>query len=158
MTSHATLRAAAGVMIQRLRSCDLPSLWQAGANLMTFVASDLQMLRVAETHFECLHRLRRTGITAQLMASAARGNVAPARLRVWRMTAITGRVGIESRRNRHRDARARRAMTSRTIYAAHRHVSRMIEFHAKALQARKRFERARLYIGMTDRADRTFGI
>lgn len=49
-------------------------------------------------------------------------------------------------------------MTGRATHAAHVHVARVIELHAKALQTGERFERARLHIRVTDRANRTFSI
>lgn len=72
------------------------------------------------------------------------------------MATITGRVGIKARRNRHRYAAARFAMTSGATNAAHVQVQRVIEFHAEALQPGKWFERPGLRIRMTDCADRTF--
>ena len=66
------------------------------------------------------------------MARAARGDVFAARLRARRVTTIAGRVRIEARWNRHRYAAARFAMTSGATDAAHVHVKRVIEFHAKA--------------------------
>src|SRR6185369_12107936 len=104
------------------------------------------------------HEFRRPRIAAQLMTGAARGNVAAAGLRSRRMAAITSCVRIEPGGDRHGDARARRSMTGCTTDAAHRDVSRVIELHAKTLQARKWFERSRLHIGVADCADRTFGI
>ena len=158
MTSHAALRFSSRVMIERLGSCHLPALRLASADLMTFVASNLLVLCVIEADAEGRHHLRRARVTTQLMTGAARRNVAAARLRARRVTTIAGRVRIEAGRNRHRYAAARFAMTRRTTHAAHTQVSRMIEFHPKTLQPRKRFQCSRLHVGMTDGADRTFRI
>ena len=158
VTSHATLRAARGVMIKLFRSCHLSSLRQAGTHLMAFVASNLLMLCVTEADTKRLHEFRRSGVTTQLMARAARRNIPTTGLRARRVTTIAGRVCIEAGGNRHRHAAARFAMTSRATDAAHTHVARVIELHPKALQARKRFRGAGLHICMTDSADRTFGI
>jgi hypothetical protein len=49
-------------------------------------------------------------------------------------------------------------MAGCTTNATHLDVQRMIELHAKALQTRERLQRARLYVGMTNGADRTAGI
>lgn len=49
-------------------------------------------------------------------------------------------------------------MTARATYAAHVQVARVIELHAKALQPRERFERARLHIRVTDGANRTLSV
>ena len=46
-------------------------------------------------------------------------------------------------------------MARRTTDAAHLHMQRVIEFHAKALQARKRFQSPGFYVGVTDGADGT---
>ena len=74
------------------------------------------------------------------------------------MTAIARRVRVKAGRDRHRDTAARFPMTSSATDAAHIQVPRMIELHPETLQVRKRFQRAGLNIGMTDSADRTFGI
>ena len=73
------------------------------------------------------------------MARAARRDIFAARLRARRVTTIAGRVRIEARRNRHRYAATRFAMTGGTTDAAHVHVQRMIEFHAEAFQTGKCF-------------------
>lgn len=158
VTGHAALPTASRMMIQRFGRTHLSSLRHAWFDLMTLVASDLQMFRVTETDTERRHEFRRARIAAQLMTGAARGNIAAAGLRSRRMTSITSCVRIEPGRDRHGDARARRSMTGRATDAAHRDVSRVIELHAKTLQMRKRFERARLHIGVADRADRTFRV
>ena len=74
------------------------------------------------------------------------------------MTTIAGRVGIKARRDRHRYPAARFAMTSGATNAAHVHVKRVIEFHAKAFQTGKWLLRSGFHIRVTDRADRTFVI
>jgi hypothetical protein len=53
VTSHATLRPSRRVMIERFRRGDLPALWHASAHLMTFVASNLLVLRMVEADSEC---------------------------------------------------------------------------------------------------------
>ena len=158
MTSHATLGPAGRMMIQRLGRTYLPSLRHARLYLMTLVAGYLQMFRVTETDAKRRHEFGRPRIAAQLMTRAARGNIATTRLCSRRMTSITGCVRIEPGRDRHSYARARRSMTGCATDAAHRDVSRVIELHAKTLQVRKRFERARLHIRMADGTDRTFRV
>jgi hypothetical protein len=59
MTSHATLSAPAGVMIERLGLRDLAALRHARANLMTLVTGSLLVFRMAEANSKCLGELRR---------------------------------------------------------------------------------------------------
>ncbi len=158
MTSHAALPAAGGVMIERLRRCYLPALRLTRAHLVTFVAVNFLMFDVAEANPKRGHHFRRARIASQLMTRPARGNIAAAGLGTRSVTTITGCVGVEAGRNRHGNAAARFAMTSRATHAAHAQVARVIELHAKTFQARKRFQCSRLNIGVTDRADRTLGI
>ena len=125
---------------------------------MTLVAGYLQVFRVTETDAKRRHEFRCARIATQLMTCAARRNITAAGLRSRSMTSITSCVCIEPGRNGHRDTRARRSMTTCATNAAHGDVSRMIEFHAKALQMRKRFERPWFHVGMTNSTNRTFGI
>ena len=77
------------------------------------------------------------------MTSAARRNVAAARLRARRVTAIANRMSVEVNRYGHRRTAAHFAVTRRTGDVTHLHVQGMIELHAEADQSiRKRFERA----------------
>ena len=114
------------------------------------------VFRVAEAHAKCWTRFGCAGITAELVASTARRNIAVAGFRTRRVTGEASRVGIEAGRNRQCDSSARRAMASRTRSAARLHVGRVIEVDAKTRQPRKRFNRAGIYVSVTNRADRTF--
>jgi hypothetical protein len=49
-------------------------------------------------------------------------------------------------------------MTGRAIDASHVHMQRMIELHAEASQARKRFQGAGLHVGVADGANRAVRI
>ena len=49
-------------------------------------------------------------------------------------------------------------MARGAIYAAHIYVPRMIELHAKTSEARKRFQRTRFHVRMTDGADGTLSL
>lgn len=158
VTSHTALTTTGGVMVERLWPGDLLSLGQTSTHLMTFVAGFLLMFGVTKADTEGLHEFRRARVPTQLMTGAARRDVAPARGRPRCMTSIAGRVRIEARRDRHRDTRTRRPMTGIASHAAHVDVPRVIELHAKAAQTRKRFERTRLHIGVTDRANRAIGV
>jgi hypothetical protein len=60
MTSHATLSASGGVMIERLGLGDLASLWHACTNLMALVTGSLFVFRVTEANSKRLRELRRT--------------------------------------------------------------------------------------------------
>jgi hypothetical protein len=62
MASQATLRPPRGVMIERLRRGDLSPLRHTGSNLMAFIACNLLMLGMIESHAECLGELRCPGI------------------------------------------------------------------------------------------------
>ena len=108
-----------------------------------------------EAYSKRLHEFGGTCVTTQLVTRAAGGNIASARLRARRVTTIAGGVSVKAGRNRHRDAAARFTMASSATDAAHAQVARVIELHAEALQARERFQRSRLHVGMTDGADRT---
>ena len=55
---------------------------------------------VAEVHAKCRARFRRAGITAELVASTARRNIAVAGFRARRVASVTSRVSIEAGRNR----------------------------------------------------------
>ena len=93
------------------------------------------------------------------MTSAARRDVAPAGLRPGRVTAKTGRVSAEICGYGHGDTATHGTMTSDAVDAAHRQMFRMIELHAKANQPRgKWFERAGLYVSVTNGANRTLRI
>ena len=158
VASHATLPAAGCMMVKRFRSRYLSSLRHARSNLMTFGAGNFLVLRVVKADAERLGKFRRPGITTQLMTRAARGNIPPARLRAGRMTSKTSRVRVESRGYRESNAGARRPVTGGATNAAHLQVSRVIELHAETLQTRKRLQRSRFHVRMTDRADGTSGI
>jgi len=142
MTSHATLAATAGVMIERLGLSHLPALRHAGANLVTFVAGSLLMFLMTKTNAKGLRILRRSCIAAQLMAGAAGRDVAPARLRAVRVAAETGRMRIEAGRYGKRHASPRRSMAGAATDAAHVQVTRMIEPHIETSEPRKWLERA----------------
>lgn len=93
------------------------------------------------------------------MTSAAGRNVATAGLSTRGVTAKTGRVRVEVRGNRHRHPAARGPVTGRTIDAAHREVTRMIELHAEADQSiGKWLGGPTLRVGVTNGADGTVGI
>src|SRR5512140_1355899 len=92
------------------------------------------------------------------MTGATRRDIAASGLGFGRVTAIAGRVCVKSRRDRKRHAAARGTMAGGATDTSHFEVQRMIELHPKTLQSRKRFQRAGLYIGMTDGADRAAGI
>lgn len=111
---------------------------------MTVVAVGLGIVqRMTEAHPEGRHERRRSSISAQLMTSAARRNVAPVRLRPRRVTTKAGRMRVEISGYGHRDTATRGTMTGDAADAAHREMLRMIELHAKAHQARgKWFQRA----------------
>jgi len=123
MTSQTALRSTCGVMIQRFRRRDLSALRHSGSNLMAFIAGNLLMLCMTKANAECLRERRRSRISAQLMTSAARRNIATAGLRPRRMTSIAGRMRVESRRYRHSHAATRRSMTRRAAHAAHLQVT-----------------------------------
>ena len=90
------------------------------------------------------------------MTSPAGRNVPSAGLRPGSVTTKTSGVRTEVRRNCHRDAVADWTMTSIAIHAAHRHMFRVVELHAKAHQSIwKRLDRARLRVAVADGADRT---
>ena len=71
MTTHAALRAAGRVMIQRFRCCHLSALRLAGAHLMAFVAGNFLMLCVIEADPKRLHEFRGARVTTQLVTRAA---------------------------------------------------------------------------------------
>src|SRR2546427_1898348 len=125
---------------------------------MTFVAGNFLMLGMTEADAKSRHEFRSSGITAQLMTSAARGNIATAGLRARRVASITSCVRIKAGGYRHRHAAARRLMTSRAANIAHLQMKRMIELHSKALQAGERFQCSRFHVRVANSADRTFGI
>jgi len=113
VTCHATLDAASGVMVQRLRCSYLTALWLAGANPVTFVASHLRVVDVTKADAERRHYYRCARVTTRLMTCAARGNVAPAGLRALCVAAKTGCMRAEIRRYRHRRAAPSLTMTAR---------------------------------------------
>ena len=89
------------------------------------------------------------------MACAARRNITIAGPGLWRVTAITSRVGIETGWNRKRYAAARRAVTARTTDTSHVEVTSVIEVHAKTLQTRKGFQRTGRRVCVADGANRS---
>lgn len=155
MARGATLPAAAGMMIKRLRLRHLPALRHAGPNLMARVAVGLVVFIVAEAYAKRLGKLRCAGVTAQRMARTAGRNVAASGLGPVRMTAVTGVMCAEAAGNRHRHACAHRSMTRSAFNAAHIQVTRMIKIHAKAAQPGERFQRSGLSVRVTDGTDRT---
>ena len=96
VTSHATLRATSGVMIERLGRRDLSALRHAGLHLVAFGAGDLFMFGVIKADPECRCRFRGSRITTQLMTGATRRNIAAAGLSARSVTTITSCVRIES--------------------------------------------------------------
>jgi hypothetical protein len=137
MTGHAALSATGCVMIQRFRRGDLPSLWHPGSNLMTFVAGNLLMLCMTKANAKGLRELRRPSVSAQLMASAARRNIAAVSLSPGSVASIAGRMRVESHRDRHSYAATRRSMTCCAANASHLEMKRVIEGHSEALQTRE---------------------
>jgi len=158
VASHAALPAPGRVMIKRFGRGDLSSLRHAGPDLMTFRARNFLMFRMVKADPESLGQFRGPGITAQLMTRSARRNIPAPGLCSGRVTSETSNVRVESRGDRQRHTGARRPVTGGAIDPAHIQMPGMIELHAEALQAGKRFQRSRLHVGMTDRADRTSGI
>jgi len=132
VTTHTTLRAGRCVMIQRLGLSYLSSLWHSRPDLVAFGASYFLMPRMTEANAESLRKFRSASIAAQLMTRAARGDVAPLRLRARRMTTIAGYVSVETGRNGQGYAATRGPMTSSAVNTLHFHVSRMVELHAEA--------------------------
>src|SRR5204862_5104306 len=86
MAGHATLPTTGCVMVERLRRRNLPSLRHAGPDLMAFSAGKLLMLCMTKANAECLRERRRPRISAQLVTSAARRNIAAAGLRARSVT------------------------------------------------------------------------
>jgi hypothetical protein len=64
------------MMIEWLRRRDLPALWQAGPDLMTFIASYFLMLRMVKADAECGRRFRSARIAAQLMTGSTGRDIA----------------------------------------------------------------------------------
>ena len=89
------------------------------------------------------------------MTRTTRRDIAAAGLRAWSVASKTSGVRIESRGYREGNAATSRSMTRRTTDTSHLNMQRVIELHAKALQARKRFQSPGFYIGVTDGADGT---
>ena len=116
------------------------------------------MFGVAEVHAKGCGPRGSSRVPAELVAGTTRGNVPAPGFRARRMTAITGRMGIEANRNRQRDAAPCRTVAGGTTYTAHVQVSRMIKVHAEAFQPGKRLERAGTRISMANGADWTLTI
>jgi hypothetical protein len=106
VTSHATLAATRGVMIERLRRGDLSSLRHSCSDLMTLSTDEFLVFCMIEADAKSLREFRRARITTQLMTGTARRNIATAGLRARCVTAITGHMSVETRDNRHGHARA----------------------------------------------------
>jgi len=158
MTRHAALGPASRMMVQRLRRGHLSPLRHSRPHLMTFCTGELLMLPVVEADSKRLGHLRSARITAQLMTGAAGRNIAAVCLRAWRMAAITRRVRIESRGYRKGNAATGWLMTGGAAHAGHFQMKRVIEFHSEASKSRERLRRPGFNVGMTNRADGTFGI
>ena len=86
-------------MMQRCRRSHLSSLRHSRPNLMAFVASYFLMFGMTEADAESLGRFGSASIAAYCVARTARGDVAPLRLRAWRMTTITSYMSVEAGRN-----------------------------------------------------------
>ena len=127
-------------MVKRFRRCDLSSLRHARLNLVTFVAVHFLMLGMIESNTKAYGGLRSPGITTQLMTRTTRRDIAAAGLCARSVASITSCVRVESRGYREGNAPTRRSMTGRTTDTSHRHMPRVIELHAKALQTWKRFQ------------------
>jgi hypothetical protein len=145
--ARVTTRTAAGasrcVMVERKRRGNLPALGHARSNNMTRAAVEFfcrVVIRVSEADSISRGLSCRSGIAAELMARAARGNIAAARLRFRAMALVTRDVRAEAGRNRHRHPAAAWSMTRRATNPAQARVTRMIETHVEAAERRKRFE------------------
>ena len=126
--------------------------------LVTTQALGSIVLRMTETNPKRGCRLRCTSITFQPVARAARGNIAPVRLRTRCMTTKTVCVRIKSCRDRERDSTTHRPVTTRTTQTAHVLMPRVIEAHPETRKPRKRFYRPCLHVGVADGANWVSGI
>src|ERR1700694_6206909 len=84
----------------------------------------------------------RANVTTGFVTHSAGRNIPLSRLRLWAVALIASNVRIQSRRNCHGHATARRSMTTSTTNAARSRVARMIESHVEAAQSRERFQLA----------------
>lgn len=140
-------------MIERLGCTYAPP---SRLNAMAFITSQSfapVVLCMTEADAKCRRRLRSANIAFHLMACATRGNVAPVCLRACRVTSITVVMRIEPPRDRERNSTTQRPVTTRTTQAAQVPVPRMFEAHSKTRKPRKRLQRTRLCVCMTDRAN-----
>lgn len=116
---------------------------------VTALAILTAVARMAEIKSD-IRGFRRNAVRfALLMTRRTRTEVFLADYFVGRMTLNTGRVRVHARRNRH--IRALRSVTRRAVRFFE--MRRMIEFHSKGFQRRKRFQLARFGIRVTDRAN-----
>jgi len=128
----------------------LPATRQPCPNLVT--GSTRQLLRrimisVTEANSISRRLLRSAHQAPELMADAARGNIAAVCLCVGRMTAKAGDVRIQPRWNREPDATAITTMASSTSGAG---MLCMIEPGVETAQRRKRFDLTALHVRVTD--------
>jgi hypothetical protein len=138
VAAHAALNAGLGVMIQRRRRSNLPSLRHSCFDLMALNAGNFLMLRMVEADTEGLGELGRSSVVAWLVARATRRDIASLRLGARRVTAIASLVCIEARGDRQRYTAARRSMTGSATNTFHAYVARVIELHVVTF---KRWER-----------------
>jgi len=141
-------------MIEWFRRAHLTSLRHARSHLMTLVASYFLMLRMIEADAKSRREFRRPGVTAQLMTSAARRDIAAAGLRARCVTAIASGMRVEASRDRKCHAPTRRLMTGGATHATHIHVTRVIKPHPETPQTRKSPGGAGFNVGVTDGAHR----
>ncbi|HET9525752.1 MAG TPA: hypothetical protein VFO99_06280, partial [Pyrinomonadaceae bacterium] len=100
MARHTTERPWRSVMMQRLRRAYSRSTGADSMTLVTVQALRSIMLRMTKADTKRGRGGRSAASSAQLMTSAARRNIPPARLCTRRVTSKAVRVRIETRRYR----------------------------------------------------------
>ena len=108
------------------------------------------MTCVTEAHAISRRLIGSASQPSELMTSATRRDVSPVDLCIWRVTAKTGDVSIQSRRNRKANATAIAPVTRDARRAT---VFRVIEPRVEAPQRWKGFDLSILSVRVTDRAD-----
>ena len=128
---------------------------------MTIIARHLlrrPVFGVAEVHAKGRSPDWSSRVATWFVAGTTRRNIPVARFRARLMTAITGRMGVESDWNRQRHSTPCRTVASGATHPAHVQVSRMLKVDAEAFQPGKRLERAGAHISMANRADGTLTV
>lgn len=149
MTAGTGLRARRSEVHRGERRRNLSSERHSGSNRVTRRAVHrARVRRVTEIYRVGFDEIRAVVRSARLVTRSARAEISFARLRLRRVTPVTGRMRVKSGRFTESDAAPRRFMTRRAIRLA---VYGVLEPDVKTSETRKRFNARRRMADLADR-------